>query len=136
MFPLNPGGTLQTRLEIAELMEKVVFEANAHVLTSIFQVFAQLEGDFGGEFFRHSSMTDEQRKSLIADHFLFRGADTMQAASGYHEHWSREDEVKRKIVCLGRKVEEFSTTRLRRFCFGLMRVIICESSGMGALLCG
>lgn len=25
MFPLNPGGTLQTRLEIAELMEKVVF---------------------------------------------------------------------------------------------------------------
>lgn len=72
MFPLNPGGTLQTRLDIAALMEKV---------------FAQLEGDFAGEFFRHSSMTDEQRKSLIADHFLFRGADTMQAASGYHEHW-------------------------------------------------
>jgi protein-arginine kinase len=72
MFPLNPGGTLQTRLDIATLMGKV---------------FDQLQGEFSGELFMHSSMTDEQRKTLIADHFLFRGADTMQAASGYHEHW-------------------------------------------------
>jgi len=71
-FPLNPGGTRETRLEIATLMGKV---------------FEELKGDLAGAFFLHSSMTDDQRKGLIADHFLFRGADAMQAASGYHEHW-------------------------------------------------
>jgi creatine kinase len=32
-------------------------------------------------------MSDEQRQGLIDDHFLFRGKDKMQAASGYHTHW-------------------------------------------------
>ncbi|XP_028514816.1 arginine kinase-like [Exaiptasia diaphana] len=32
-------------------------------------------------------MTPEQQQQLIDDHFLFRGKDKMQAASGYHEHW-------------------------------------------------
>ena len=32
-------------------------------------------------------MSDEQRQSLVDGHFLFRGKDKMQAASGYHEHW-------------------------------------------------
>jgi protein-arginine kinase len=71
-FPLNPGGTLKTRLDIADLMEKV---------------FATLEGDLAGNFFRHTSMTAAEEKQLVDDHFLFRGKDKMQAASGYHEHW-------------------------------------------------
>jgi protein-arginine kinase len=32
-------------------------------------------------------MTAEETKKLVDDHFLFRGKDKMQAASGYHEHW-------------------------------------------------
>lgn len=72
MFPLNPGGTKESRLDIANMMEKV---------------YATLEGDFQGDFFRHTTMSDEQRQGLIDDHFLFRGKDKMQAASGYHEHW-------------------------------------------------
>ena len=71
-FPLNPGGTLETRMQIADLME---------------QVFATLEGDLAGDFFRHTTMTPEQTQQLIDDHFLFRGKDKMQAASGYHRHW-------------------------------------------------
>ena len=71
-FPLNPGGTKETRMQIADLMEKV---------------FATLEGDLAGDFFRHSSMTPEQIQQLIDDHFLFRGKDKMQAASGYHRYW-------------------------------------------------
>ncbi|XP_031575374.1 arginine kinase-like [Actinia tenebrosa] len=71
-FPLNPGGTKETRLAIADLMEKV---------------FAGLEGDLAGTFYRHTTMTPEQQQQLIDDHFLFRGKDKMQAASGYHEHW-------------------------------------------------
>lgn len=47
MFPLNPSGTKQTRLEIADLMEKV---------------FAKLEGDLKGKFYRHTDMTVEQQK--------------------------------------------------------------------------
>ena len=72
MFPLNPGGTKETRLEIADMMEKV---------------FATLEGDLAGTFYRHTSMTPEQTKSLVDRHFLFRGKDKMQAASGYHADW-------------------------------------------------
>ncbi|XP_065191461.1 arginine kinase-like [Sycon ciliatum] len=72
MFPLNPGGTKETRLEIADLMGKV---------------FGTLDGDLAGQFFRHSNMTPEQEKQLVDDHFLFKGRDKMQAASGYHQHW-------------------------------------------------
>ena len=72
MFPLNPGGTKESRIDITNMMDKV---------------YATLEGDFQGDFFRHTTMSDAQRQGLIDDHFLFRGKDRMQAASGYHEHW-------------------------------------------------
>uniref|UniRef100_A0A7S1N1I5 Arginine kinase n=1 Tax=Eutreptiella gymnastica TaxID=73025 RepID=A0A7S1N1I5_9EUGL len=72
MFPLNPGGTKETRLEIADLMEKV---------------FATLEGDLAGKFYRHTSMTPGETQNLVDWHFLFRGKDKMQAASGYHADW-------------------------------------------------
>lgn len=71
-FPLNPAGTLQTRLEVIDLVEKVC---------------EGLDGELKGTLYRHSTMSDEQREQLIADHYLFRGRDKMQAASGYHEHW-------------------------------------------------
>jgi protein-arginine kinase len=73
MFPLNPGGTRETREEITKLMDKV---------------YAGLKGtDLGGDFYLHTEMSDKQRQELIDGHFLFRGKDRMQAASGYHEHW-------------------------------------------------
>lgn len=71
-FPLNPGGTRATREKIAEHME---------------QVFVRLPDDLKGDFLRHTTMSDEQRQQLIDDHFLFRGKDKMQAASGYHQDW-------------------------------------------------
>lgn len=71
-FPLNPGGTLETRLRIADLMERV---------------FATLGGDLAGTFLRHTAMTPEQTQQLVDDHLLFRGKDKRQAASGYHMHW-------------------------------------------------
>merc|ERR1719158_2502226 len=69
-FPLNPGGTVETRQQIVELLGKV---------------YAQFEDEeLKGELFEHSTMSDAQRQQLIDDHQLFRGADKMQAASGYH----------------------------------------------------
>jgi len=73
MFPLNPGGSRESREEIAGLMAKV---------------YAGLAGtELAGDFFLHTEMSDEQRQALIDGHQLFRGKDKMQAASGYHDHW-------------------------------------------------
>jgi protein-arginine kinase len=72
MYPLNPGAGPDTRGQIVDMMEKV---------------YAGIEGKLAGEMFRHTTMSDEQRQGLIDDHFLFRGKDKMQAASGYHEYW-------------------------------------------------
>ena len=74
MFPLNPGGTLESRLEIASLLERVYDRLS-------------YDSNLAGAFLRHSTMSNRQRQSLINDRFLFRGKDRMQAASGYHEHW-------------------------------------------------
>jgi protein-arginine kinase len=72
-FPLNPGGTKESRIEIANLMSKV---------------YDGLKGtELGGEFFLHTEMSDAQRQALIDGHQLFRGKDKMQAASGYHADW-------------------------------------------------
>ena len=57
------------------------------VIALMEKVFATLEGDLAGDLYRHTTMTPEQTQQLIDDHFLFRGKDKMQAASGYHEHW-------------------------------------------------
>lgn len=74
MFPLNPGGSKESRIKICTLMRRVYDAIPA-------------EDELKGEMFLHSTMSDEQRQGLIDDHFLFRGADKMQAASGYHVDW-------------------------------------------------
>ena len=74
MFPLNPGGSRESREEIAALMAEVYAGIPA-------------DSDLAGEFFLHTTISDAERQALIDDHFLFRGKDRMQAASGYHEHW-------------------------------------------------
>uniref|UniRef100_A0A7S3D8H5 Arginine kinase n=1 Tax=Palpitomonas bilix TaxID=652834 RepID=A0A7S3D8H5_9EUKA len=71
-FPLNTCGTKETRLEIASLLEKV---------------FSTFTGDLAGKFYRHTDMTAEETQALVDKHYLFRGKDRMQAASGYHQHW-------------------------------------------------
>ncbi|XP_022095955.1 arginine kinase-like isoform X2 [Acanthaster planci] len=73
-FPLNPGGTVETRLQIADLMSKV---------------FDSFTDDLAGTFHRHTDMTPEETQELVDGHFLFRGKDKMQAASGYHRFWPK-----------------------------------------------
>jgi len=34
-------------------------------------------------------MTEPETKELVDQHFLFRGKDKMQAASGYHSYWPK-----------------------------------------------
>jgi len=79
MFPLNPASSVDTRLEVVGLMEKVFKAVSSSEDPN--------EKDLGGTFYRHTTMTPEETQSLIDDHFLFRGRDKMQAASGYHQFW-------------------------------------------------
>ena len=72
MFPLNTVGTKQTRIDVLELVKKVV---------------AQLPADLQGDLMPLEGMSEEKRKELIDAHYLFRGGDKMQAASGYHAFW-------------------------------------------------
>jgi protein-arginine kinase len=44
-YPLNPGGTKDTRCDIAKFMEGV---------------YSTFEGDFEGTFYRHTTMTAEE----------------------------------------------------------------------------
>ena len=74
MFPLNPGADETVRPAICDMMEKVYASIPAN-------------NKLSGTMFRHTTMSDEQRQGLIDDHFLFRGKDEMQAASGYHQYW-------------------------------------------------
>ena len=78
-FPLNPGASKDNRLAIADLMEKVF----ADISNSDDESMA----DLVGTFYKHTTMTAEETKALVDDHFLFRGKDNMQAASGYHQYW-------------------------------------------------
>lgn len=71
-MPLNTAGTKETRLAIEELMKKV---------------FAKLPKGLAGTYYSHASTSPEKQQELIDKHFLFRGKDKMQAASGYHAHW-------------------------------------------------
>eukprot|EP00463_Aulacantha_scolymantha_P003778 TRINITY_DN468_c0_g1_i3.p1 TRINITY_DN468_c0_g1~~TRINITY_DN468_c0_g1_i3.p1 ORF type:complete len:600 (+),score=163.74 TRINITY_DN468_c0_g1_i3:225-1802(+) len=71
-FPLNTIGTKESRLAIADAVEKA---------------FKGFDGDLAGSFYRHTTMTPEETQKLVDDHFLFRGKDKMQAASGYHQFW-------------------------------------------------
>ena len=74
MFPLNPGGSRESREQVADLMAKVYAGIPA-------------DSDLAGDFYLHTKMSNDERQALIDGHFLFCGKDRMQAASGYHEHW-------------------------------------------------
>lgn len=72
-WPLNPGAPdASTRTEILELMQGV---------------YDDMPENFAGKLHRHEVMSDAERQQLVDDHFLFRGKDKMQAASGYHQFW-------------------------------------------------
>lgn len=77
MYPLNTNGSLITRTEISDSMEAIFKEMSN----------SDKFKDLGGTFFRHATMTKGEEQKLIDDHFLFKGRDEMQAASGYHQFW-------------------------------------------------
>lgn len=74
-FPLNPGApNVDSRQQILELLESV---------------YSEFPEEFKGKLHKHEVMSEEEREGLVKAHFLFRGKDVMQAASGYHQFWPK-----------------------------------------------
>ena len=71
-YIMNPNGSAESRIDVLNLVKRAV---------------EKLDEDLKGRVIEHASMTEDEEKALIADHFLFRGRDKRQAACGYHEYW-------------------------------------------------
>lgn len=71
-YPLGPGLTKEQRLEIEEKV--------ADALTSF-------EGDLAGKYYALNSLSEEDRKQLIDDHFLFKEGDRFLEACGLNRDW-------------------------------------------------
>lgn len=71
-FPLGPGVSKEQRLEI---MNKVV------------EACDNFEDDLKGKFYPLETMTPEDQKQLIEDHFLFKEGDRFLAAANLNRDW-------------------------------------------------
>jgi protein-arginine kinase len=71
-YPLGPGLTKEQRNEVEQ---KVVAAVNS------------FEGELAGKYYALSSLTEEERKQLIEDHFLFKEGDRYLEACGLNRDW-------------------------------------------------
>ena len=71
-FPLGPGITNEQRIDI----EKKVVEA-----------LSSFTGDLAGTYYPLNKLTEQQRKQLIEDHFLFKEGDRFLEAVGLNRDW-------------------------------------------------
>jgi arginine kinase len=71
-YPLGPGLTKDQRKEIE---------------TKVAQALTSFEGDLAGKYYALSSLTDEVRTQLVADHFLFKEGDRFLEAVGLNRDW-------------------------------------------------
>ena len=71
-FPLGPQLTKEQRHEVEEKVVKAV---------------ESFEGELKGKYYSLASLSDEERKQLIEDHFLFKEGDRFLEACGLNREW-------------------------------------------------
>ena len=71
-YPLGTNVSREQRLEI----EKLVTSA-----------LAEFTGDLKGKYYSLATMTESEKKQLIADHFLFKGGDKYLQSAGLERDW-------------------------------------------------
>lgn len=71
-YPLGPGITKQQRDEVE---------------SKVSTVLSKLTGELEGKYYALRSMTDDERKQLIEDHFLFKEGDRFLEACGLNRDW-------------------------------------------------
>ena len=72
-----PLGTCVTPSQRAEIEKLVVSALN------------EFTGDLKGKYYSLETMTDAERKQLIADHFLFKGGDKYLESCGLEREWPK-----------------------------------------------
>merc|ERR1719408_721340 len=72
-----PLGTCVTPKERAEIENLVVSALN------------EFDGDLKGKYYSLETMTDAEKKQLIADHFLFKGGDKYLQSAGLEREWPK-----------------------------------------------
>ena len=71
-YPLGPGLSKDQRKEIEN---------------KVSQALTTFEGELDGKYYALSSLSEEERKQLIADHFLFKEGDRFLKAAGLNRYW-------------------------------------------------
>jgi len=84
---------LSTRIRVARNLDKYALgtgiskEARLEVEKLVTAALSEFEGDLKGTYYSLTTMTDEEKESLIADHFLFKGGDKYLEAAGLEREW-------------------------------------------------
>jgi arginine kinase len=71
-YPLGTAVTREQRLEIESLVTSALSE---------------MTGDLKGKYYSLATMTESEKNSLIADHFLFKGGDKYLQSAGLEREW-------------------------------------------------
>lgn len=71
-FGLSPGITREQRQEMEKLMVKA---------------FQSLDGEFAGEYYPLTGMSEDVRQKLVDDHFLFMSGDANLQIAGMEREW-------------------------------------------------
>jgi arginine kinase len=71
-YPLGPGLTKEQRKEIE---------------TKVAKALESFDGELEGKYYALTSLSDEERKQLIEDHFLFKEGDRFLEAVGLNRDW-------------------------------------------------
>jgi len=71
-YPLGTSITAKQRLEVE---------------AKVTQALSTFEGELKGKYYSLGKMTDAERKSLIEDHFLFKGGDKYLQSCGLEREW-------------------------------------------------
>jgi len=71
-YPLGTCVTREERLKVEKLVTSALDE---------------FDGELKGKYFSLSSMTEADKKQLIADHFLFKGGDKYLESCGLERDW-------------------------------------------------
>jgi len=84
---------LSTRIRVARnladypLGTAISKEDRATVEKKVTSALAEFDGNLKGKYYSLKTMSDEERKQLIEDHFLFKGGDKYLEAAGLERDW-------------------------------------------------
>ena len=70
-----PLGSAASKEQLLEIESKIV------------EALSNFKGDLKGKYYSLGKMSESDKKTLIADHFLFKGGDKYLQSCGLEEHW-------------------------------------------------